>query len=73
MSLLPDQVTPLIIRFLRVLLKKTIWVLKFLEYSTISMLDSLEDNLTNVGLPEAWMECDSNDVTQIKNNCIKRE
>ena len=37
----------------------------------ISMLDYFKDTLTKVGLHEAWLEWDSNDVTQIKNNCMK--
>ena len=37
------------------------------------MLDYSEDNLANVGLPEAWLGCDLNDETQIENNYIKRE
>ena len=52
---------------------KTISVPRIVEYSTISMLDYFEDNLANVVLPEAWLECDSNDVTRIENNCVKHE
>ena len=40
--------------FSRVLSPKTILVLRVAEYSTISMLDYFKDNLSNVGLPEAW-------------------
>ena len=36
-----------------------------MEYSTISMLGYFEDTLSNMGLPEALLDCDSNDVTQI--------
>ena len=52
---------------------KTIWVLRILEYYTISMLNYFEGTLANVGLPEDWLECDSNDVTQIENNYVKRK
>ena len=31
------------------------------------------NTLENVGLPEAWLECDSNCVTQIKNKYVRRE
>ena len=31
------------------------------------MLDFFEDTLSNVGLPEAWLEWDYNYVTQIGN------
>ena len=55
------------------LLPKPIWVLIIVEYSTISTVDYFEDTLANVGLPEAWLEWYSNDVTQIKNKSIKRE
>ena len=44
-----------------------------MENSTILMLGYFKDILANVGLPEAWLEYDSNDVTRIKNNCVKRE
>ena len=44
-----------------------------MEFSTISILDYLEDILANVGLPEAWLEWDSNDVTQIKDKSVKCE
>ena len=37
------------------------------------MLDYFEEDLANVGLPEAWLEFYSNDVTQIENKCVKRE
>ena len=33
-----------------------------MEYSTIPMLDYFEDTLENMGLPEALLEWDSNDV-----------
>ena len=36
-----------------------------MEYSTISTLDYFEDTLANVGLPEALLECDLNDVNRI--------
>ena len=35
------------------------------------MLNYFEDTLANVRLPEAWLEWDSNDVTQIKNKRVK--
>ena len=44
-----------------------------MEYSTISMLNCFVDILANVGLPEAWLEWDSNDVTQIKDKSVKCE
>ena len=39
----------------------------------ISMLDYFGGNLANVGPPGALLERESNDVTLIENNCIKRE
>ena len=51
---------------------KPIWVLIIMEYSTISMLGYFEDTLTNVGLFEAWLEWDSNDVTRIENKFVSR-
>ena len=44
-----------------------------MDYSTVLMLDYLEDTLTNVELPEVLLECDSNNVTQINNKCVKRD
>ena len=44
-----------------------------MEYSTISMLDYFKDTLANVGLPEVWLEWDSNDMTPIENKCVKHE
>ena len=32
----------------------------------VSMLDYFEDTLENVGYPEAWLQFDSNDVTQTR-------
>ena len=58
--------------FFRLFSPKTISVLRIVEYYTMSMLGYFEDTLTKVGLPEAWLECDSDDVTQIENNCVKR-
>ena len=55
-----------------VLLQKIIWVIIIFVYSTILMSYYLEDTLANVGLPEAWLEFESNYMTQIKNNCVKR-
>ena len=37
------------------------------------MLDYFEDTLTNVGLPDAWLEWKWNDMTRIKNKYVKRE
>ena len=54
-------------------LPKTISVLRIVEYSTISMLGYFEDTLSNVGLPEAWLEWELYGVTQIENKCGKRE
>ena len=44
-----------------------------MEYSTISMLDDFQDTLTNLGIHEAWIKQEWNDVTQIKNKCVKCE
>ena len=55
-----------------VLSPKTISVLRIVECSTISMLDYFKDTLADVGIPGSWLGCDFNDVTRIKNNCIKR-
>ena len=44
-----------------------------MEYSTISILGYFGDTLVNVGLPEACLEWDLNNVTQIENNYVKRE
>ena len=38
-----------------------------------SMLDYFKEILANMGLPEAWLEWDSNDVTLTKNKYVKRE
>ena len=35
------------------------------------MFNYFEDNMTNMGLPEAGMEWDSNNLTQIENKYIK--
>ena len=37
------------------------------------MLEYFRDTLANVGLPKAWLEYDSNCVTQIKNKYVRRE
>ena len=37
------------------------------------MLDYSKDTPSNAGLPEAWLESDFNDVTQIENKYIKYE
>ena len=42
-----------------------------MEYFTVSMLDYFEDTLSNMGLPEAWLECDSNDTTKIGKKYVK--
>ena len=39
----------------------------------ISMLDYFEDTLDNVGILEAWLEWDSNDVTKIEEKYVKCE
>ena len=44
-----------------------------MEYSTISMMDYFYDTLANVGLPEAWLEWESNDPNQTENKCVKCE
>ena len=44
-----------------------------MEYSTISVLEYYEDTLANVGLPEAWLRCDSNCVTRVENKYVRRE
>ena len=35
------------------------------------MLDYSKDTPSNAGLPEAWLESDFNDVTQIENKYIE--
>ena len=62
-----------IFRFLGCSCQNQYQVLRIVEYSTISMLDSFKDTLANMGLPEAWLVCDSNYVTQIEDNCVNRE
>ena len=37
------------------------------------MSDYFEDTLANEGFPEAWLDCDSNDLIRIKNKWVKRE
>ena len=54
-------------------LPNPISIIRIVEYSTISVLEYFGDTLANVGLPEAWLECDSNFVTRIKNKYIGRE
>ena len=44
-----------------------------MEYSTIVLLDYIEDTLANNGLPESWLECDSNNVTWIKKKYVKHK
>ena len=44
-----------------------------MEYYKISMCDYFKDTLANVGLPEAWLECEYSDTTQVKNKSIKCE
>ena len=39
----------------------------------ISVLEYFEDTLANVGLPEAWLKCDSNCVTRVENKYVKCE
>ena len=34
------------------------------------MLDYFEDTLENLGLPEAWLELDSNCVTRIEDKIV---
>ena len=53
--------------------QKTISVLRIVEYSTISTLDYFKDTLSNVELSKFWLEWQSNDMTRIENNCVKRE
>ena len=44
-----------------------------MEYSIVLVLGYFEDTLANVGLPEAWLECDYNCVTQVENKYVRRE
>ena len=46
---------------------------RIVEYSTISMLDYFEYTLSNVGLPEDWLEWDSDYENRIENKYVKRE
>ena len=48
-------------------------MIRIVEYSTISVLEYFEDTLANVGLPEAWLRCDSNCVTRVENKYVRRE
>ena len=56
--ILCPSLSSLIFLFLKCYLTKLIWVLIIVEYSTISMLDYFNENLANVGLPEAWLGWD---------------
>ena len=47
--------------------------IRIVEYSTISVLEYFKDNLVNVGIPEAWMRCDSNFVARDENKYVRRE
>ena len=48
-------------------------IIRIVEYSTIWVLGILEDTLANVGLPEAWLKCDLNCVTRVKNKYVRCE
>ena len=48
-------------------------MIRIVEYSTISVLEYFGDTLSNVGLPEAWLECDMNGATRIGNKYVRRE
>ena len=43
-----------------------------MEYSKISVLEYFGDTMVNVGLPEAWLECDLNCVNRIENKSVRR-
>ena len=45
-------------------------MIRIVEYSTISVLEYFEENLTYVGLPKAWLECDLNCVTWVEINTL---
>ena len=53
-------------------LLKPISMIRIVENSTISVLEYFGDTLANVGLPEAWMECDLNCVNRIENKSVRR-
>ena len=59
--------------FVRVFLPNPISIITIVEYFTISVLEHFGDTLANVGLPEAWLGCDSNCVTRIENKYVRRE
>ena len=44
-----------------------------MEYSIISMLGYFKDTLSNVGIPDSWLQWDLDDVTQIENKYVKHE
>ena len=52
---------------------KPILVSRILEYSTILLLNYFQDTLAYVGIPEAWLEFDPNDVTLIKTKYVQLE
>ena len=47
--------------------------MRIVEYTTILVLEYFEDTLANAGLPEAWLMCDSNCVTQVENKYVRRQ
>ena len=51
----------------------TISSIRIVEYSTVLVLEYFKDILANVGLPEAWLEWDSNFVTRIENKYFSCE
>ena len=58
------------IGFVTVFFPNSISVIIIVEYSTISVLEYFGDTVANAGLPEAWLEYDSNCVTQIEINTL---
>ena len=43
-----------------------ILLIRIVEYATNLVLGYFKDTLANVGLPEAWLEWDSNSLTVIE-------
>ena len=58
---------------LRVFLANSISIIIIVEYSTTSVLEYFGDTLVNVGLPEAWIEFDSNFVARVENKYVRRD
>ena len=59
--------------FFRVFSPNPISIIRIVEDSTISVLEYFGYSLANVGLPKAWLGCDSNFVTWIENKYVRCE